>query len=221
MSSQDQRLSSPDALLFQDPDPASQSWKVASYTWAAAFTLPGLGRRWLTGARTKPYCEGCSHTCLKCVNLPLPPALAHGGRASLCSSCCSHSAMEVTGVMLPWGAFCGCDCERALLRWDLLFVLYLCCGRVAGCGLRRERGLWREGSAQLGVGGRDPGFLYKRMEVYNWRMLHWLAVEGGPHLFSQSINICGEPTMRQALWMHKNQDKPLLSWGLHSSIDFF
>lgn len=92
--------------------------------------------------------------------------------------------------MLPWGAFCGCDYERALLRRDSLFVLHLCCGPAAGCGLQRERGIWKEGSAQLGVGGRDPGSLYKRMEVYNWRMLHWLAVEGGPHLFSQSINIC-------------------------------
>ena len=71
VASQDQPVSALDA---------SQSWKEVLCMWAAARTLPGLCRRWLTGARTKPHCEGCSHTSEVCE----PAVPAHGGRASFC-----------------------------------------------------------------------------------------------------------------------------------------
>lgn len=42
---------------------ASLPWTPSvSGTWATTFALLGLRRRWLTGVRTKPYCEGRSRT---------------------------------------------------------------------------------------------------------------------------------------------------------------
>lgn len=149
---------------------------------------PRLCRRWLTGARTKPHCGGCSHTCLKCVNLP--PRPTEGGLPSAC--CCSHRAREVTRVRLPRAPFVGMAYEQALLRGTSFSASLLWSGAAADSG-ESEQGVWREGClgfAQCQGGKLSPRVSFGKEEGPNWGVLHDWQQRGRPQSLFQSMLIC-------------------------------
>ena len=137
--------------------------------WADAFGLPGLCRRWLTWAGTKPYYEGHSHTHarLKCVNLPPRPAPAHGGLASSAQSLFPQHQGGHPGWCGPGAPLWVWTLRLPSVRWDQLHctsAVLLVTG-AALVGRRRLEGAmpW---SCSASGGRPGPGFPVKWSRCY-------------------------------------------------------